>query len=80
MQSQNQNIYNFFNLSDLKNFLEIPLGPGLYMIICKKNKKIYFGESSNVLARLGIHYRSLEDKTHDCHTLQIFSFYWSKMI
>nr|YP_009184921.1 putative GIY-YIG homing endonuclease [Jenufa minuta]ALO63008.1 putative GIY-YIG homing endonuclease [Jenufa minuta] len=67
---QNQKIYNYFNLLELNNILEIPLGPGIYMIICKKNKKIYFGESSNILARLAMHSRGLENQTHDCDTLQ----------
>lgn len=71
MENLNQEIYSSFNFSSLTktNILEIPMGPGIYIIICKKNKKIYFGESIRIVSRLEMHYRSLEEKTHDCHEL-----------
>lgn len=44
--------------------------PGLYKITCLKNDKIYIGESSNVLSRLGQHVSTLENNRHDCIELQ----------
>lgn len=44
--------------------------PGLYKITCLKNNKIYIGQSSNVLSRLGRHVDSLENYRHDCLDLQ----------
>lgn len=44
--------------------------PGLYKITCVKNNKIYIGESSNVLSRLGRHVDNLENNRHDCSELQ----------
>lgn len=44
--------------------------PGLYKITCLKNNKIYIGESSNVLSRLGKHVSTLENNKHDCIELQ----------
>ena len=42
MENRNQKLYSFFNFSSLTDILEIPLGPGIYIIICKKNKKNLF--------------------------------------
>lgn len=44
--------------------------PGLYTITCLKNNKIYIGQSSNVLSRLGRHADNLENNRHDCLELQ----------
>ena len=44
--------------------------PGLYTITCLKNNKIYNGQSSNVLSRLGRHADNLENNRHDCLELQ----------
>ena len=44
--------------------------PGLYKITCLKNNKVYIGESSNVLSRLGKHASTLEKNKHDCIELQ----------
>jgi len=44
--------------------------PGLYKITCLKNSKVYFGESANLLTRLGQHTQSLEAQQHDCKALQ----------
>lgn len=44
--------------------------PGLYKITCLKNNKIYIGESSNILSRLGRHVDNLEKNRHDCSELQ----------
>lgn len=44
--------------------------PGLYKITCLKNNKIYIGQSSNVLSRLGRHVDNLEKDRHDCLELQ----------
>lgn len=49
---------------------QIPQGPGLYAIFCTKTNKIYFGESSNVISRLGRHWHYLISKNHDCRDLQ----------
>ncbi len=51
------------DISDLFN-------PGLYKITCLKNNKIYIGQSSNVLSRLGRHSDNLENNRHDCLELQ----------
>lgn len=51
------------DVSDLFN-------PGLYKIICLKNNKIYIGQSTNVLSRLGRHVDNLENNRHDCKELQ----------
>lgn len=46
------------------------MGPGLYVIICHPEGKIYFGESDNVLYRLGTHYKYLVKGHHECTKLQ----------
>jgi group I intron endonuclease len=46
------------------------MGPGVYAICCNVNGKVYFGESSNVVHRLGNHYNNLEEQTHECTELQ----------
>lgn len=46
------------------------LNPGLYKITCTQNNKVYIGQSSNVLSRLGRHTESLEKNRHDCLELQ----------
>ena len=51
------------DISDLFN-------PGLYLITCLKNGKVYIGESSNILSRLGRHVDNLENNRHDCLELQ----------
>ena len=51
------------DISDLFN-------PGLYLITCLKNGKVYIGESSNILSRLGRHVDNLENNRHDCVELQ----------
>lgn len=47
--------------------------PGLYKITCLENNKIYIGQSSTVLSRLGRHVDNLEkgrQPLHDCLDLQ----------
>lgn len=51
------------DISDLFN-------PGLYLITCLKNGKVYIGKSSNILSRLGRHVDNLENNRHDCLELQ----------
>lgn len=46
------------------------MGPGLYGIICKTNKKIYIGESVQVIGRLNTHHETLKNQIHDCSELQ----------
>lgn len=46
------------------------MGPGLYVIVCSKTGKIYFGESENLLYRLGMHYKELVKGKHECKQLQ----------
>lgn len=43
---------------------------GIYEIICLTNNKVYVGESTNVLSRLGRHSDNLENNRHDCFELQ----------
>ena len=50
--------------------ISVLFNPGLYKITCIKNNKIYIGESSNVLNRLGRHSNDLEKNRHDCIELQ----------
>lgn len=50
---------------DFFNFCQ----PGIYMIICTKNQKIYIGQSSNCLYRIGGHFTSLKNNTHSCVAL-----------
>jgi group I intron endonuclease len=45
-------------------------GPGIYKITCITNQKVYIGESSNLLNRLGKHTDSLQNNRHDCLELQ----------
>ena len=46
------------------------MGPGLYGIYCSAKGKVYFGESQNVVYRLGTHYDDLVAKKHECRELQ----------
>jgi hypothetical protein len=50
--------------------ISLLFNPGLYKMTCLKNKKIYIGQSSNVLSRLGRHVDNLEKNRHDCLALQ----------
>jgi len=52
-----------------KNLLELMI-PGLYEIQCIQTKKVYIGESENLLARFGKHAASLTQNKHDCKELQ----------
>ena len=54
---------NNMNVSDL-------FSPGLYQITCLKNNKVYIGQSTNVLNRLGRHCENLEMNRHNCKELQ----------
>jgi len=71
----NQNL-DYLNLDDIsgnplfKEIFELPNGPRLYLILCKKNKKVYFGQSNNVIYRLGRHFEDLTNQIHDCKELQ----------
>lgn len=62
--------FDFLDCGGDHNFQEVSQGPGLYAIICNKVNKIYFGESSNVLSRLGRHYHYLKTGGSDCSSLQ----------
>jgi hypothetical protein len=44
--------------------------PGLYQIFCKETNRFYFGQSENVLYRLGRHFNDLEAQTHENALLQ----------
>lgn len=44
--------------------------PGLYRITCLKTKKVYIGESDNLIARLGAHMRYLKLNRHDSTSMQ----------
>lgn len=59
-----------FNLLEFQNFQKLFQGPGLYAIYCNKTNKIYFGESSNVLSRVGRHHHYLKTGNSDCFSLQ----------
>ncbi len=55
----------------IDSFKEIEQGPGIYIILCEPVNKIYVGQSINVSARLGTHWRTLMSNTHDCMLLQL---------
>lgn len=59
-----------FDFLEFQNFQELFQGSGIYAIYCNKTNKIYFGESSNILSRLGRHYHYLKTGTSDCFSLQ----------
>ncbi len=44
--------------------------PGIYEIQCISKKKVYIGETEELLARLGQHSASLKQNKHDCRELQ----------
>lgn len=44
--------------------------PGIYEIICIPKKKVYIGQSENLLARFGKHSVSLTQNQHDCKELK----------
>lgn len=44
--------------------------PGVYEIFCKETQRSYFGQSENVLYRLGRHYNNLQRQIHDVSALQ----------
>lgn len=46
------------------------MGPGLYAIRCSASNKIYFGESSNVVHRIGTHFDDLVQGKHECKEMQ----------
>jgi hypothetical protein len=49
---------------------ESKLGPGLYIIFCERQNKIYLGQSENICRRLGDHRHTLNKNYHDCVELQ----------
>lgn len=44
--------------------------PGIYEIQCISKKKVYIGETEQLLAYLGMHSASLKQNKHDCRELQ----------
>lgn len=44
--------------------------PGIYEIFCKQTQRSYFGQSENVMYRLGRHYNDLEKNVHEISALQ----------
>jgi len=52
-----------------QNFLEFCV-PGVYEIYCSRTNRSYFGESDNVLYRLGRHANDLFAEIHECTALQ----------
>lgn len=48
----------------------LPAGPGIYKIFCKQTKLTYYGESNNVLWRVGLHIKYLEKNKHKLKKLQ----------
>ncbi len=48
----------------------LSMGPGLYIIICSTTNKVYFGESSSVVHRLGTHFDDLIAGKHECTQMQ----------
>jgi hypothetical protein len=44
--------------------------PGVYMLYCTKNDKRYYGQTSNISARLNSHRAYLKDNIHPCRELQ----------
>lgn len=53
-------------MDNLLNFCS----PGLYEIFCTPTRRSYFGQSENVLYRLGRHYTNLERQVHETPPLQ----------
>ncbi len=41
--------------------------PGIYLITCNVNGKVYIGEAKNLLDRINKHYKDLENGLSDCH-------------
>jgi hypothetical protein len=52
------------------NIQDLKMGPGLYAIVCSNSGKLYFGQSENVVQRLGSHYGQLVGNKHECKDLQ----------
>ena len=44
--------------------------PGLYEIYCEQTKRSYFGQTENVISRLGRHFNDLEAQNHEVCLLQ----------
>ena len=68
----------FLNTGDytINNSNQIIMGPGLYVILCIKNQKVYFGESKNVPKRLSYHWDELTRNKHECKEMQFdWNFY-----
>lgn len=59
-------------MSDTTNFIDLTkyMQPGVYQIWCIPKNTFYFGQSENVLVRVGKHRASLKQKQHDCLSLQ----------
>lgn len=55
---------------DFNQSQSLNMGPGLYAIVCGKSGKVYFGESGNVVQRIGSHYAALAGGRHECEKLQ----------
>lgn len=55
--------HHFMNLFDFRK-------GGVYKIVCTKNSKIYYGQTSFFIRRCFQHLSSLEKKTHSCLKLQ----------
>jgi hypothetical protein len=69
-KKNNGSLSTSFDFLDFFDFQKVSQGSGLYAIVCNKTNKIYFGESSNVLSRLGRHHHSLQTGSSDCSSLQ----------
>lgn len=52
---------NFSTIVDFTPYLQ----PGIYMIICAKNNKRYYGQSANLADRLSRHSNQLKKNTHE---------------
>jgi group I intron endonuclease len=62
-----------FDLSSLPegtSYNNLPMGSGLYAIICLKKNKFYVGETKNICARVSTHWSELLTGIHFCKELQ----------
>jgi len=56
--------------SSFDNSQFLNMDSGLYAIGCNTTGKVYFGESDNVVYRLGNHFKYLVRQMHECRELQ----------
>ena len=68
--TNNQSNTTVFNNSVPFSNLVLLIQPGLYQFRCKKNNRVYIGETKNLLERLGKHVAMLENNKSDSTEMQ----------